>query len=212
MIRFSFSRASRHPHASTPFFAVALMLLLALTLAACDGLRFGNSSGPGITVTVQIAHGQDDATLVLLPLTISGKGPFTFALDTGASTSLVDTSLARQLRLPRDGAPQPINGVSGTEQAIPVRVSTWNIEQIKLPQMTIESAQLFTQQRGASIRGLIGSDIWSRFGTVTINYSDGTLTVPKQIADIRQPAPHNAGIGLDMIALAPSRVTILAAA
>lgn len=205
MIRLILSRAPRHPHALTPFFASGIMIAMALMLAACDGLSFGGSNTSGITVTVQIAHGQDDATLVLLPVTINGKGPFTFALDTGASTSLIDTPLAQQLRLPRNGGPQPINGVSGTEQAIPVQVSNWSIEQIKLPRMTVESARLFTQQRGASIRGLIGSDIWNQFGTVTISYSDGTLTVPKQIAGVHEPAPSAAGNTLGMVALVSSR-------
>lgn len=205
MIRLTSLRAVRQPHALAPLFAAAAVMLLAIMLTSCDGLSFGNPSTPGITVSVQIARGQDGATLVLLPVTINGKGPFTFALDTGASTSLIDAPLSRQLRLPQSGAPQPINGVSGTEQAVPVRVSSWSVEKIKLPKMTVESARLFTQQRGASIRGLIGSDVWSQFGNITISYSASTLTVPKQIASIREPAPSAGGTAPDVVALAPSR-------
>lgn len=170
----------------------AVLLLLVATLAACVDLssgNTGNTAASGITVNVKVAHGQDNATLVILPVTINGQGPFAFALDTGASTSLIDAPLAQQLNLPPNGLPTPIAGVSGKEVAVPVQVNSWSVEKLKLPKMTVESANLFASQRGSGLQGLIGSDIWNRFGKFTLNYNSGTLTVPKQIAEMNQHAP-----------------------
>lgn len=167
--------------------AVTLVVLLALT--ACS-IHIGSASAGGsgtstngTTEAIKVVHGQNGATMVLLPVTINGKGPFTFALDTGASTSLIDRPLARQLNLPQNGAPQPIAGVSGKEQAVPVKVSAWRVgAKIQLPPSTVASANLFASQRSSGMQGLIGSDIWTQFGKITIDYSAQTLTVYKQFS------------------------------
>lgn len=166
---------------------VALALLFALT--GCS-IHIGSpsvgavaTSTNGTTVTIKVVHGQNGATLVLLPVTINGKGPFTFALDTGASTSLIDRPLAQQLHLPQNGSPQPIAGVSGKEQAVPVKVSAWSVgTKIQLPVSTVASAKLFASQRSSGMQGLLGSDIWTQFGKITIDYSAQTLTVYKQFS------------------------------
>lgn len=176
-------RASRHLAS-----VGAISLLLLLTLAACS-IHIGSSAsaaGNGnnsITEKVQVISGQNGATLVLLPVRINGKGPFTFALDTGASTSLIDRPLVQQLNLPQNGAPRPISGVSGNELSIPVKVGDWSVgKTIRLPASTVSSANLFASQRSSGIQGLVGSDIWTQFGKITIDYNAQTLTVYKQIA------------------------------
>lgn len=159
--------------------------LLIFSLAACANPFAPVSPGTtsqGVSEQVKIAHGQDGSTLVLVPVTIHGKGPFTFALDTGASTSLIDRSLAEQLGLPVVGGLEPISGIGGVEQAIPVRVSDWHAGAIRLPTETLASASLPGARRSGGLQGLLGSDIWSRFGTFTLDYNSGTLTVYKQIA------------------------------
>ena len=71
--------------------ALAAVVLLA---AACGG---GTDRG-GMAVHIQVVkHGRQ--VLALVPVTIDGKGPYTFALDTGASQSLVDSQIARDLRV-----------------------------------------------------------------------------------------------------------------
>ena len=163
-----------------PLLAFACLLL---PLAGCS-ISFGTSSNTntqGITEHVNVVQGQDNSTLVLLPVTIHGKGPFTFALDTGASTSLIAASLAQRLGLQPTGNSQPITGIGGVEQAVFVKVSNWNTGPIKLPSVSIASAAI-PHSEGSNLQGLLGSDIWSRFGKFTLDYSAGTLTVYKQIA------------------------------
>ncbi len=164
---------------------------LVALLAACNFPRIGSTPistpTPGITEHVTIEHDENGATLVLLPVTIEGHGPYTFALDTGASTSLIAASLARQLGLPQKGGPQQISGIGGTQQAIPVQIEHWSTGQIRLPQAIIASAALPGERHNNALQGLIGSDIWSQFGTVTVDYRDSTITVPRQIAEAPGP-------------------------
>ncbi len=190
----------RHPLLPMVAFVLALLPLAACTISINSPNTTTN--GQGITENVQVVQGQNGATLVLLPVTIHGKGPFNFALDTGASTSLISTSLARQLGLPSNGNSQPITGIGGVEQAVFVNISNWNTGPITLPAISIASAPI-PHDRGSNFDGLLGSDIWNRFGKFTLDYSSSTLTVYKQIAlapDARlawlDPRKIGASIGL----------------
>lgn len=166
------------------------VVALAALLAGCGFGASGSSGSPGVTVQVKVVS-QHGATLVLLPVTINGHGPYTFALDTGASTSLIDKPLAHQLGLQQTGPSSQIAGVASDEQAFPVAVQNWHIEQLRLPKLTVAAANLFASQHGQGLQGLIGSDVWNRFGTITLSYSNQQLTVPRQIAAAtsRAPAP-----------------------
>ncbi len=164
----------------------ALVALCLIALSACS-MRIGNipgvatvtptPSGPGTTIHVNIVHGPGGATLVLVPVTINNSGSYSFAVDTGASTSLIDRPLAQQLRLKQVGGPQAIAGIGSNEQAIPVQVSQWHAEALTLPAEVLASAELFASERGAGVQGLLGSDIWNQFGKITIDYAASTMTV-----------------------------------
>lgn len=169
-------------HLSRPTVVALLIVSLALMLplAAC-GNSSASYSTQGISEHVNVVTGPNGATAVLLPVTIHGQGPFTFELDTGASTSLIAAELARQLSLPIAGSSQPIRGIGGVEQTTPVTVSNWSTGPINLPKATIASAQI-PHELGEGLQGLIGSDIWHQFGKFTLDYSSGTLTVYKQMA------------------------------
>ncbi|HEY1927742.1 MAG TPA: aspartyl protease family protein [Caulobacteraceae bacterium] len=49
------------------------------------------------------------------PITIDGKGPFAFVVDTGANQSVISTELAARLHLPL-GQPAALNGVAGVQE------------------------------------------------------------------------------------------------
>ena len=129
------------------------------------------------TTEVKIVHGGGNSTLVLVPVTIQGEGPYDFALDTGASVSLVDSSIANQLGLPEVGDSQQVSGVGGDQRVIPIKVASWSAGSIPLPQVTITKTRLQPFQGESKIQGLLGSDVLSLFGTVTINYHTAVLTL-----------------------------------
>jgi hypothetical protein len=186
----SHSRLLRPLRALPLLGALGAALACLFALAGCT-IQLGSyekpSTGPGITVHVQVVHGQEGATLLMLPVKIQNKGPYNFALDTGASSSLVDKTLATQLGLKQVGPAQPIAGIGSRELAIPVRVPQWSVDSLKLPPATIASAALFNTPTGPQLQGLLGSDVWDQFGTITIDYTNGTLTVKKQIAWFAPP-------------------------
>lgn len=147
-------------------------------LAACKiQLVSSATTGPGTTVPLDIVHGSDGSTLALISVRINGQGSYQFALDTGASSSLIDQSLASQLRLPSAGPPQSISGVSSNETALPVKIAAWSIGKLKLPSSVIDSASLFDSHASGDVQGLLGSDVWNQFGKITIDYGAATLTV-----------------------------------
>jgi predicted aspartyl protease len=153
------------------------LLLAGPVLAGCAIAPRVSQPGQGVSQQVRIIRGPQGATTVLLPVTIDGQGPFDFALDTGASKSLVDTAISTRLRLQRAGPPQRIQGVGGVETAQPVTVSDWRTGQIKLPQMVVSAAALPTSRRGGGLQGLLGSDVWNSLGKFTLDYRNSTLTV-----------------------------------
>ena len=169
-----------------PVGVTLLIFCVMLSLSAC-AITIGSTAATptasqGISEHVQVAQDQGGSTLVLAPVKIHGQGPFTFAVDTGASTSLISSSLAKKLNLTVAGGAEPISGVGGVTESIPVDVSNWSTGAIRLPAVTIASATIPHQPGGQSYDGLLGSDIWSQFGKLTLDYNSGTLTVYKQIA------------------------------
>lgn len=179
----------RRPRAG---FMIAVAAVLVLVLGACSvtlGQPTVTATGPGTTVPIKVIRGGDGTTLAEVGISILSKGPYYFVLDTGASISLIDAPLAQQLRLPQTGSTQPVSGVGGVTQVTLVRVASWHVGTLRLPKTTLASASLPDVRRSAGVQGLLGSDILSQFGRVTVDYDAGTLTVYKQIA--RQETPHN---------------------
>lgn len=161
---------------------VAAVALLSLTLTACTPsltlpVTLASTPVNGITVPAEIRHGAEGSTLVVVEVLIQGKGPYPMAIDTGASLTLIDSSLATQLGLPAAGSAENITGVGGGERVTPVSITQWSLGQAQLPAMTITSSSLSDLRRSAGVDGLLGSDLFARFGAVTINYADSQVTL-----------------------------------
>ncbi len=168
--------------------ATVVMTLLAggVLSAGCGGSSAGQPNQ--VSEHVRIVRGAQGSVTVLMPVTINGQGPFTFALDTGAATSLVDTAIASQVGLSATGPEQTISGVGGVETATPVRIATWNSGRITLPPVIASAASLPTTRRGGGLQGLVGSDAWNRIGGFTLDYRSGTLTVTQGAGGTSPPA------------------------
>lgn len=186
-----------------------ISLLLLGLLAACSvqlGPGAPSTSGSGLTIPIHVVEGQNGATIILLPVTIDNSGPYTFALDTGASTSLVDTPLAQTLNLKPVGTPAPISGIASSTPAQPIRITHWHVEGLTLPPDTAVAADLNGAQRGSGLKGLVGSDVWRKLGTITINYGAQTLTIPhKGSFNGDGPMARSVGGSVALIANRPSK-------
>ena len=155
-----------------------LSMLVAAALVAvagCASPALDRGTSPG-TVHARVVGGAGGARLLIVPVFFSDQGPYDFALDTGAARSIVDSRVVSRLRLPTTGTEQGITGVSGTSEAVRVRVSSWRVDAVALPDATILSLRL-PSGGSPELSGLLGSDMLSRFRTVTIDYQTGAITL-----------------------------------
>ena len=140
-------------------------------------------------VPLEVVEGPQGAVLALVPILIQGQGPFAFALDTGASQSIVDEQVADQLNLPVVGKAGKVTSVTGAEQADLVRVSDWRVGDVTLPQTNVISLSLPEPSRGVGLAGLLGSDILSRFGSITVDYDRQVLVLHAKGAPLTVTPP-----------------------
>lgn len=163
--------------------AVCVLAMLGVALTACSAHLVGppvtlaNAPAHGVTVPAEIRHGDRGSTLAVVEVIIHGKGPYPMAVDTGASLSLIDSSLVDKLGLRTVGGSEDITGVGGSQRVTPVAIDKWAIGQAQLPAITIASAPLPDLRRSADVYGLLGSDLWEHFGAITIDYTDSQITI-----------------------------------
>lgn len=113
------------------------------------------------------------ATLVLVPVEVNGRGPFDFVLDTGASTSTVDRTLVRRLRLPSTGETARVRGVTGESVVPVVRLRAWTVGGQPLAGRSLTVTDL----GDPTVFGLLGSDELRRFGRITVDYQRKRLVL-----------------------------------
>jgi predicted aspartyl protease len=99
---------------------------------------------------------------------IHGKGPFTFTVDTGASHSVVDYDLVRKLGLRTVGEPLTVTGITCRGQAGRLRMGKWRVGPVSLPAAEIQTIDM--PDPGGGVDGLLGSDVLSTFGAITVDY------------------------------------------
>ncbi len=161
-----------------------LAVSCAIGLSACT-IEVGQPQIVGakdaINVPIQVQRLSDGGVNILVNIMIQGQGPFVFVVDTGAESSLIDTTTASDLGLQQAGRAHQIGGIGGSEQAVPVAIDQWSMGVVRLPPSTVDAAAVQDLSGGNTV-GLLGSDVLSQFGNITINYDLKMLTVYKQIA------------------------------
>jgi hypothetical protein len=135
-------------------------------------------SGQTVAVPVKVAHGKNGATLALTPVTIRGKGPLAFAIDTGAATSTVDRRLVKGLGLPLRGTTKKVNGVACESNVKLTTITNWHAGKVPLPRSTVDVIDLQASHGGGGLQGLLGSNILSRYQRITLDYAHGQLRLP----------------------------------
>jgi predicted aspartyl protease len=126
------------------------------------------------TVPLVILKAKDGERLALARVVVHGHA-FPFLIDTGSSKTLVNDSLAKKLHLKTVGRPIKVTGVGCSESARKVRLSHWSIGGQRLPSIVATSSMIAGSNGHAF--GLLGSDVLSKFGTISIDYAHGQLTL-----------------------------------
>ena len=180
--------------ARLPLAVLAVLLALGLLLGGCEQARsLLARQVPGAkpevqlererTVSLRLFQGPSGGALAFVPIYIDGQGPYNFALDTGASHTAIDAEIADQLQLETVGGSGSVTGVTGATRASLVRLQTWRIGDVDMPALVAVKLDLpepgeQANQPGATgggvlsegLEGLLGSDILSAFGAVTVDY------------------------------------------
>jgi len=115
--------------------------------------------------------------LLILPVKINNQGPFTFALDTGASNSVISPILAQRLGLPR-GMNVPMVGASGETTAYFTTVESLTFAGATNRNLTLATGDFFetlSQSTGTRIDGILGFNSFQGL-TLTIDYPQGRLS------------------------------------
>jgi hypothetical protein len=99
-------------------------------------------------------------------------------IDTGASQSVVVSSLVSSLKLPSAGPAQDFEGVGCSGSAEPRQVNSWSLAGLTLAGQTVSGATLPGMGAAGQPDGLLGSDVLSRFGAARIDFGASTITVP----------------------------------
>lgn len=148
----------------------------------CTGARRLAGGGTRIPVTVSTRQSQ---TAGIANVCIDGKGPFPFLIDTGAQGSVLTAGLATRLGLPKIGPPVVIGGAGCTARARVSRITSWNVAGMALQPQFVTYLKIPLFGGRGEPDGLLGSDVWSRFGAMRLDFARGSITVPGP----EQPGP-----------------------
>ena len=149
-----------------------------LVASGCGGSSKSATRTVGADGSLNVAikvvkHGRQ--VIALVPVTIDGKGPYTFALDTGASQSLVDSAVARDLGVKQSDGSHRVAGITDVTKVHTIHVKDWRVGDVELPATTVVEANLPFGNASGGVQGLLGSDMLSQFDVVTIDYAHGML-------------------------------------
>jgi predicted aspartyl protease len=155
------------------------------TSAGCTGDTLLPGGVQRLPITVSTVAGQVSE---MINVCIGNKGPFPFIIDTGAGESVIDAHLAQRLHLKADGPESGIEGVGCTASSHPVRVASWSAAGATLAPQILTAATLPDFGIKGEPVGLLGSDVFSRFGAIRIDFAAHTLTLG---TNTEGPAPSD---------------------
>jgi predicted aspartyl protease len=116
--------------------------------------------------------------LVMVPVVVNGRGPFAFAVDTGASATVLSPGLADTLGIGR-GESAAMTGAGGMLQATVGRVTSLAIGGAALDDLTVVVSDFLGpigQAVGTRVDGVVGYNFLREF-KVTIDYPETRLSL-----------------------------------
>ena len=132
------------------------------------------------SVTFRVAGSKQ--ALILLPVFVEGRGPFSFLLDTGAGATVVSNELADALALPR-GEQQDGRGAAGKVTLVKSQVPSLTVGQETIESLPVSVMDLSFLGRamGVEVDGALGQSFLRHFA-MTLDSATNTLT-------LRRPVP-----------------------
>jgi predicted aspartyl protease len=137
----------------------------------------GKDKGKPMPVEIKIQLGGPSKPVVLVPVLVNGKGPYQFALDTGAGQTVVSSELAKELVLD-PGEKKEALGAGGKVSVSLSKVNSIAVESAKLEDLPVVIADLSLLRLavGGKLDGVLGYNYLKKF-KVTIDYPKGKLSL-----------------------------------
>jgi predicted aspartyl protease len=141
-----------------------VLLAFAICVPAVAAAQDQTQPNPHI-VTAKIKL--DELSMIIVPVSINGSGPYDFLLDTGSAKSMVDQKLADELGLPRVGE-KTIVGVLAS-----AKTSVVNVNSFSIAGAAIAGGDVFCTEHpptiAGKVRGVVGEDFLRNFD-VLVDY------------------------------------------
>jgi predicted aspartyl protease len=133
-----------------------------------------NSTRSGTSISFKLAS--TSKPLILVPAVVDGQGPFQFALDTGASRTMLSIELARKLAI-QTADDRPVTGGGGQIKILAGKVSSLVVGGAAVRDHAIgagEFLNMLSKAVGTELDGILGYNFLNGF-KVTINYPHSRL-------------------------------------
>ncbi len=150
------------------FSQVSLLLICVSslpTLAALATTKVTGQTEPTpqiVTATITL----DDLSMIIVPVSINGSGPYDLLLDTGSGKTIIDQKLADELGLPKVGE-RKIMGVLGSTKMSVVRANSVSVAGATISDLNVSSTA--NRMSVFKVRGVLGQDFLQQFD-VLIDY------------------------------------------
>jgi predicted aspartyl protease len=158
-----------------------LLTCAALILPLCGCVQMGSAPPPAaVTGAGEIPFslsGSGGAALVV-PVHVNGRGPYSFVLDTGATLTCVDQSLAKELDLPKPVGTVGYGAGLGDSGAVALhRLDTIAVGDASATELTVCAVDLQQlRQLGLKADGLLGLNFLKAF-KVTLDFERKVLSL-----------------------------------
>jgi len=119
--------------------------------------------------------------LIMIPVWLNGRGPYQFALDTGASTTVISSDVARELGIAGSGIPR-VTGGGGSVAALRAKVDSITVGTAAGADSAVvilDGLEALSATLGTRLDGILGYNFLRAF-IVTIDYPRQVLTLRNQ--------------------------------
>lgn len=139
------------------------------------GCNAGTTKNGVMTIPIKVNKVRDLVEPVV-NMCFEGKGPYPMLIDTGAEFSVISSELAKEIGLTSVGSPRPVRGAGCKTTAQNYRLGKWSLGGIELAGGVIATIANASKDKG-HVRGSLGADVLSRFGSARIDFKNETFVV-----------------------------------
>jgi hypothetical protein len=163
------------PHRSNRLF---VLLALATFIPAMTHAAESAAPIPNI-VTAKIKL--NDLSMIIVPVSINGSGPYDFMLDTGCSKTIVDQKLADELGLPRVSEKTVVGMLAS------VRTAVVHVNSLSVAGAAVPGGDVFSTDQPATVssrvRGVLGEDFLQNFDLL-IDYRHQSIRLESPLGSL----------------------------